>query len=80
MLYFRPSLGPIRSERSRNEVSAVPGVAPWMSLAKSPSPRPLSSSLLVMPTRTKVGFGSQMSSTTTVASMSAILWLGGHSE
>src|SRR5262245_12948972 len=50
-----------------------------MSFGVSPSPRPLSGSSLVIEVSTTVGFGSHTSVTTSVAVMSAILWLGGHS-
>src|SRR5262245_34519783 len=51
-----------------------------MSLAVSPSPRPLSGSLLTIVFSTKPAFGSQMSWTATLATMSRSLWLGGQSE
>src|SRR5690242_12363249 len=50
-----------------------------MSFAVSPSPSPLSGSLLVIETSWKVGLGSHTSATDTVALMVCILWFGGHS-
>src|SRR5215471_10767954 len=50
-----------------------------MSCAVSPSPRPLSGSLLVIETSRTVGFGSQISLTVIDAVICASLWFGGHS-
>ncbi len=48
-----------------------------MSLAVSPSPRPLSGSLEVMESRVTAGCGSWSSVTVTVATTSTMRWLGG---
>src|SRR5215218_9636125 len=50
-----------------------------MSPRVSPSPRPLSASLLVIETTRTVGFGSQTSLTVIDAVICASLWSGGHS-
>src|SRR4029434_8146545 len=50
-----------------------------MSFTVSPSPVPLSGSLLVTEVRTKVGDGVQTSDTTTLAAMSASVLFGGQS-
>src|SRR5262245_38737358 len=77
-VYTRPLPGPARSERSRNVRSSVPKVA-WMSFGWSPSPRPLSGSLLVIESSRTVGLGSHLSVTVIVAVIVTSLWLGGQS-
>src|SRR5690349_17442113 len=51
-----------------------------MSFGGSPSPVPLSGSLLVTETSWNVGDGSQMSVAGAVTVIGTILWLGGHSS
>ena len=75
----RPGPPPLRSARSRKLRSSVPNFAPWISSVVSPSPRPLSGSLLLIETSFTVGCGSQTSVTVIVAVIGTSLWLGGQS-
>src|SRR6185369_6985383 len=68
-----------RSARSRNVRSSAPFFHSWMSSGLSPSPRPLSGSLLSIETSSTFGSGSQISVTVIVALISTSLWSGGQS-
>src|SRR5262245_17731671 len=78
-VYTRPVPRPLRSARSRNVRSSVPTVASWISALVSPSPSPLSASLLVIETSLTFGFGSHVSLTVIVAVIWMSLWSGGQS-
>jgi hypothetical protein len=73
MVYTRPPPLPLRSARSWNSRSSWPKAAPVMSSTVSPSPRPLSGSLLAIETRRTAGAASQTSLTAIEARIVAIL-------
>src|SRR5881394_2149083 len=77
---MRPVPGPARSARSWPCVFALPTSNPWMSFAASPSPRPLSGSLLVADFSTKPVGPDPPSVTTTETVTFTILWFGGHNS
>ena len=74
-VYTRPGPCPERSRRTWKTRSSVPTLAPWMSLAVSPSPSPLSGSLEVTDSRVTRAPGSLIVSWAVTV---AILWFGGH--
>src|SRR6266403_4734771 len=79
---MRPVPIPERSARKRNDRTSVPnGIGPpptaWMSFGSSPSPRPLSGSLLVIDSKVTAGFASQPSLVSSVAVIWTSLWFGG---
>src|SRR6266403_997670 len=78
---MRPVPIPERSARKRNDRTSVPnGIGPpptaWMSFGSSPSPRPLSGSLLVIDSKVTAGFASQPSLVSSVAVIWTSLWFG----
>src|SRR2546422_7631791 len=75
-VYIRPGPTPERSARRRTRVSSVPTSVLWMSFVVSPSPTPLSGSLLVADTRT-TRTAPRLSLAATVRMTSTIRWSGG---
>ena len=75
-VYTRPGPTPERSARRRTRVSSVPTSALWMSFVVSPSPTPLSGSLLVADTRT-TRTAPRLSLAATERTTSTIRWSGG---
>src|SRR5436853_7141476 len=67
-----------RSARSWPWVSGLPTSNPWMSFGVSPSPMPLSGSLLVVDLSTKAAGPDPSSVTTRETVTSTMLWFGGH--
>src|SRR5947207_13230018 len=76
---MRPDPEPERSLRNHPVISGVPMFHPWMSLAVSPSPKPLSGSLLVVECNTNPFEPDKASLTFTAVVTAARLWFGGHS-